>query len=170
MDKFNGTLYGYFENKEEIFYATFEAFQAETVAQCEAAMAANDTARGKLTACRMLTVATLHDHTELFPLPLELWAAASSGPARQRFAVVMEGLYRRFRAMTAGLIEAGKGEGAFRADVDSAAVAAWLVGGLDGLMLQYWFDRSLDARGWTASFLDTVPGGISAQTGGGRHK
>jgi AcrR family transcriptional regulator len=165
-----GTLYGYFENKEEIFYATFEAFQAETVARCEAAIAANDTARGKLTACLMLTVETLEAHIELFPLTLELWAAASSGPARGRFAAVMEGLYRQFRGMTAGLIEAGKAGGEFRADVDAEAVAAWLVGGLDGLMLQYWFDHSLDARGWTASFLDTVLRGISTETGEERHK
>ncbi len=158
-----GTLYGYFENKEELFYATFEAFQAETVAQCEAAMAGQASARDKLTACLMLSVESLQEHIELFPLTLELWAAASSGPARERFAVVMEGLYRQFRGMTAELIEAGKAGGEFRPDVDAQAVAAWLVGGLDGLMLQYWFDQSLDARGWTASFLDTVLRGISAR-------
>lgn len=159
-----GTLYGYFENKEELFYATFEAFQGEVIAQCEAAMAAKESAREKLTACLMLTVDTLREHIELFPLTLELWAAASSGPARKRFAVVMEGLYRQFRGMTAELIEAGKTGGEFRPDVDAQAVAAWLVGGLDGLMLQYWFDQSLDARGWTASFLDTVLRGISARS------
>ncbi len=94
---------------------------------------------------------------------MELWAAASSGSARERFAAVMERLYRQFRGMTAELIEAGKAGGEFRPEVDSQAVAAWLVGGLDGLMLQYWFDQSLDARGWTASFLDTVLRGISAR-------
>lgn len=158
-----GTLYGYFENKEELFYATFAAFQAETVAQCEAAMAGESSARDKLTACLMLTVETLQSHIELFPLTLELWAAASSGPARERFAVVMEGLYRQFRGMTAELIEAGKAGGEFRADVDAQAVAAWLVGGLDGLMLQYWFDQSLDARRWTSRFLDIVLRGISVE-------
>lgn len=164
-----GTLYGYFENKEELFYATFEAFQAETVAQCEAAIAGQDSARAKLSACLMLTVQTLQTHIALFPLTLELWAAASSGSARERFAAVMERLYRQFRGMTAELIEAGKAGGEFRPEVDSQAVAAWLVGGLDGLMLQYWFDQSLDARGWTASFLDTVLRGISVPPAEGKN-
>lgn len=163
-----GTLYSYFENKEALFYAAFEAFQAETVARCEAAMAAKESARDKLTACLTLTVETLREHIDLFPLTLELWAAASSGPARERFAVVMEGLYRQFRGMTAGLIEAGKSAGEFREDVDAESVAAWLVGGLDGLMLQYWFDQSIDARGWTDSFLDTVLRGISVDRNPGR--
>lgn len=162
-----GTVYGYFENKEELFYATFEAFQGEVVAQCEAAIASRNTAREKLTACLMLTVDTLHRHIELFPLTLELWAAASSGPARERFAVVMEGLYREFRGMTAALIEAGRNAGEFRQDVDAEAVAAWLVGGLDGLMLQYWFDRSIDAPRWTTHFLDMVLRGITNDGGKG---
>jgi len=93
---------------------------------------------------------------------MELWAAASSGSARTRFAVVMENLYREFRAMTAGLINAGKASGEFRADVDAEAVAAWLVGGLDGLMLQYWLDQSLDVRAWSENFLNLIWRGITA--------
>jgi hypothetical protein len=34
-----------------------------------------------------------------------------------------------------GLIEAGKVSGEFRIDVDAQAVATWLVGGVDGMML-----------------------------------
>lgn len=90
--------------------------------------------------------------------------AASSGPARERFAAVMENLYREFRGMTAGLIESGKAAGEFRADVDSNAVAAWLVGGLDGMMLQYSFDHSLDVQAWTEHFLELVWRGISTHT------
>ena len=109
----------------------------------------------------MLTVESLHEHIDMFPLTLELWAAASSGSARKRFAAVMEALYREFRGMTAGLIKAGKANGEFCGDVDAEAVAAWLVGGLDGMMLQYWFDQSLDVRSWTKNYLAMVLRGIS---------
>lgn len=165
-----GTLYGYFKNKEDLFYATFQAFQARLVSQCSAAMAAERTAGGKLRACLMLCMESLHEHIELFPLTLELWAAASSGSARERFAAVMEALYREFRGMTAGLIDAGKADGEFRRDVDAQAVAAWLVGGLDGMMLQYWFDQSLDVRSWTENYLAMVLRGISADSGHGGNR
>ncbi|OZG71079.1 hypothetical protein BTA51_22110 [Hahella sp. CCB-MM4] len=159
-----GSLYGYFKSKEEIFYATFQAYQAELVQECMQAMESEGTASDKLTAFLMVTVTSLHDHIEMFPLTLELWAAASSGPARERFGSVMESLYREFRGITAGLIELGKAIGEFREDVEPEAVAAWLVGGLDGLMLQYWFDQTLDVRHLTENFLEMVLRGIATRT------
>lgn len=157
-----GTVYGYFASKEDLFYATFETFQSELVLQCDAVMAAQTSARDKLAGCLKLCVTSLQQNIQLFPLTLELWAAASTGSARERFAAVMEHLYREFRGMTAGLIEAGKASGEFRTDVDAQAVAAWLVGGLDGMMLQYSFDRSLDVQGWTDNFLTLVWRGLAA--------
>jgi len=159
-----GSVYGYFKNKEDLFYATFQAFQGELLLECEAVITAESTAIGKLGRCLMLSMSSLQQNIELFPLTLELCAAASSGPARERFAVVMENLYSEFRAMTAGLISSGKASGEFRADVDEQAVAAWLVGGLDGLMLQYSFDQSLDIKSWTENFLTMILRGIAATT------
>ena len=165
-----GSLYSYFKNKEELFYATFQAFQAQLLLECEATMAKEQSASSKLQACLMLSVESLHGHIELFPLTLELWAAASSGSARERFAAVMEALYREFRGMTAGLINIGKASGEFRQDVDAEAVAAWVVGGLDGMMLQYWFDQSLDVRRWTENYLAMVLRGIAVDTDHGGTK
>lgn len=157
-----GTVYGYFANKEELFYATFEAFQGQLVQECDAVMATQTTARDKLAGCFQHCVTSLQQNIQLFPLTLELWAAASSGAARSRFATVLENAYREFRGMTAGLVEAGKSSGEFRDDVDANAVAAWLVGGVDGMMLQYWFDQNLDVQSWTDNFLTLVWRGISA--------
>jgi AcrR family transcriptional regulator len=159
-----GTIYAYFDNKEDLFYATFEVFQGELVQACDAVMAGQAGAFDKLAGCLKLCVTTLQRDIQLFPLSLELWAAASAGPARERFALVMENLYREFRGMTAGLIDAGRASGEFRADIDAQAVAAWLVGGLDGMMLQYSFDQSLDVQGWTDSFLALLRRGISTET------
>lgn len=157
-----GTVYGYFANKEELFYATFEAFQGQLVLECDAVMAAQTKMRDKLSGCFQHCVTSLQQNIQLFPLTLELWAAASSGSARERFAGVMENLYREFRGMTAALIEAGKTSSEFRADVDAQAVAAWLVGGVDGMMLQYCFDQSLDVQAWTEHYLNLVWRGLAA--------
>ncbi len=159
-----GTVYGYFENKEELFYATFEAFQGQLVFACESVIASQVGSYDKLAGCFKLCVTSLQQNIQMFPLTLELWAAASSGSARDRFAKVLENAYREFRGMAAGLIVFGKASGEFRADVDGEAVAAWLVGGLDGMMLQYWFDQSLDVQAWTDNFLTLVRRGITAET------
>lgn len=164
-DVSKGTVYLYFDSKEELFYATFQAFQAEVVYRCESAMEREVLARDKLSACLAVSLATLRDNIELYPLTLEVWAAAGSGPARERFALAMKELYRQFRDMSAELIETGKKSGEFAEQVDSAAVAAWLVGGMDGLMLQYWFDRSIEVERWVDSFLATVFRGIAAEPG-----
>jgi len=166
-DVAKGTLYLYFSNKEELFYATFQSFQFDMVRLCESSIEREDSAGDKLRACLAVSVDTLCDNIELYPLTLEVWAAASSGPARERFAAAMKDLYARFRATTAELIETGKESGEFAADVDSEAVAAWLVGGLDGLMLQYWFDRDIELGRWVDSFLATVMRGIESGKGRG---
>jgi AcrR family transcriptional regulator len=165
-----GTVYGYFKNKEELFYATFQAFQAEIVAECMTAIAAEGSVRDKLKAFLLVTMTQLQAHIELFPLTLELWAAASSGSARERFKVVMENLYREFRTLVAELVQAGKANGEFRTGTDAQAVAAWLVGGLDGLMLQYWFDQSLSIQTWSENFLALVLRGIARDTDHGESK
>lgn len=159
-----GTLYGYFENKEDLFYASFRAFEGEVVKDFQDATDAPISTGEKLTASFSSIAETLHQHIELFPLTLEVWAAASSGPGRERFAGVMEGLYREFRGLTAELIEGGKAAGEIRPDVDAVVVAAWLVGGLDGLILQHWFDRSIEVQRATAGFLEIVLRGIRTET------
>jgi AcrR family transcriptional regulator len=165
-----GSVYGYFANKEELFYATFQAFQEEMVAECMAVIAEEGRVQDKLKSFLLVSMSQLQTHIELFPLTLELWAAASSGSARERFAVVMENLYREFRSLVAELVQAGKANGEFRADTDAQAVAAWLVGGLDGLMLQYWFDQSLNIQCWSENFLALVLRGMARDTDHGESK
>ena len=155
-----GSVYGYFKNKEDLFYATFEAFQAQMVTDCLAAIASDGSVHDKLKTFLTVCMQQLQANIRLFPLTLEVWAAASTGSARERFAVVMENLYQQFRTLVAELIRTGINNGEFRPDTDADAIAAWLVGGLDGLMLQYWFDQSLNIKGWSDTFLALVLRGI----------
>ena len=157
-----GTVYGYFESKEMLFFATFEAFQAQVTDELLAAMADGKTVREQLIRGLTTMASTLCSHIELYPLTLEVWAAASSGPTRKRFSAAMQGLYKNFRELTAGLIKAGKASGEFHPDVNEEAVAGWLVGGMDGLILQAWFDADIDVGTWTEDFLQTILRGISA--------
>ena len=156
-----GTVYGYFESKEDLFFATFAAFEAQVAGELQAAIASESTARQQLATGLTTVAAKLLERIEVFPLTLEVWAAASSGPTRERFAAAMQGLYREFRGIAAKLISEGEACGEFRSDINAEAVAAWLVGGMDGLVLQAWFDPAIDVRMWNEDFLQTILRGIS---------
>lgn len=156
-----GTVYSYFKNKEALFFATFEAFQAQLADELVEALASEPTASDQLVKGMTTMAETLVAHIEVFPLTLEVWAAASSGPSRRKFASAMQGMYRQFREMSASLISAGKANGEFRDDVNEAAVAAWLIGGMDGLVLQAWFDSTIDVRACIEALLETILRGIS---------
>lgn len=155
-----GSVYDYFKNKEDLFYAAFTFFQNEVIAGCMTAVAMEGSVHDKLNAFFNVCLCQLQEHIEMFPLTLEIWAAASTGAARERFSQVMENLYQEFRTLVSELIKVGVANGEFRADCDAQGIAAWLVGGLDGLMLQYWFDQSLDIQSWTDNFLALVLRGI----------
>ena len=52
--------------------------------------------------------------------------------------------YARFRELIAELIRSGQHAGEFDRRANAASIAAVLVGALDGLFLQAWFDPTLD--------------------------
>jgi len=160
-----GNLYGYFSSKEDLFFATFEAFEMKVAGELLTVLADHHLpARERLATGLMTTTGTLLENIHLFPLTLEVWAAASAGSARTRFSSAMQGLYRQFRDIAAGLIREGQANGEFIEALNADAVAAWLVGGLDGLVLQAWFDPDIDVRTWTGDFLDTILRGIAVPT------
>lgn len=151
-----GSLYAYFQNKEDLFYATFEWFNQRTMAEGMAALQAAPTACEKLRALGRVTVESLANNLDLYPLTLEVWAAAGSGEGRERFAGAMRHLYDEFRRLVEMIIRVGQGSGEFRADLEVPALSALLVGALDGLMLQCWLKPDLPAMNYFDSYLDVL--------------
>lgn len=166
-DVAKGTLYQYFDSKEDLFYACFEWLDQLTLSQADAAMQANDSARDKLLTLARVSVVTARQYIQFFPLTLEVWAAASSGAARERFAAGLRTMYLGYRRLIEVIIRQGQTSGEFRADVNVPAVAAMLTGSVDGMLLQYWFDRSIDVEAFVLGFLDAVLRGLDADTGRG---
>ncbi len=91
-----GSLYDYFKNKEDLFYASFEWFEAQVLAASMARMQDGDSARARLINFADASVGALMDNVALYPVMLEVWAAAAKSGTRERFSRRMRMLYRGF--------------------------------------------------------------------------
>lgn len=155
-----GSLYDYFQNKEDLFYAVFEWFEQTMLRAGLERMREGRSLRERLLGFADASVSALVEHVTLYPVMLEVWAAAAKTGTRTRFAEAMRNLYAAYRAEVAGLIAAAQANGEIAPEADATAIAGMLVGAVDGLLLQYWLDQSFDPREWVRNFLVALFEGI----------
>ncbi len=158
-----GTIYEYFDSKEELFLGVFDWF-CETVssgAMVRATSLGLSTAE-KLTVLCDAVLASLVEHPEYITLTMEFWAAATTSPVREKLNDAFRRLYADYRLLVTGLIDDGIQRGEFRSDVDAGAVAAGIVAALDALPLQSMFEPDFNARKAGAGFVETLLAGLSA--------
>jgi AcrR family transcriptional regulator len=158
-----GTVYEYFQSKEDLFFAVFEWFQKKT--EKAAVVGISDLGGGataRLEALNDSLMGVWDEIKDVFALVMEFWAASSSTQMRQRFKTAFKQLYDDYRRIVSALIQDGIKTGEFRSDVKSEPVAAALVGTWDALFLQAWFDESFDPAATARDFLYTVLHGLAA--------
>lgn len=159
-----GSLYDYFENKEDLFYAVFEHFQQSLLKTGVEQTRKQTGARRQLLAFTDVCVGALIEHTSIYPVMLEVFAAAAKVHTRERFSAAMRTLYATYRTQVARIIVQGQKQGEFQRKADPNAIAGILVGAIDGLMLQYWLAPDFDPRGWARNFMNTLLDGLAART------
>ncbi len=157
-----GSLYDYFQSKDDLFYAAFEWFEQQVMTASMARMTAGADARTRLTNFADASVCALIDNVALYPVMLEVWAASAKSGTRARFSQALQNIYIAFRAQVGALIAEAQTAGEIRKDTDAAALAGMLIGAVDGLLLQYWLDPSFDPRAWVRSFMDALFDGIAS--------
>jgi len=157
-----GTVYEYFRSKQDLFFAVFDDYIAsmEAVAQ-ETAEAPSATAAARLQQSIHTVLAMSAQTVDLFPLVFEFWAASASPDRQARVAQMFRETYGKFRALIAGQILSGQQAGEFDPGIDATGIAAVLVGALDGLFLQAWFDRTLDPVSMGDAFVAVVLRGLA---------
>jgi len=155
-----GTVYEYFRSKEELFFAVFEWSSRRMESEIAATVETLESAGVRLLALGREAVRQGVENLELYGLTLEFWAAAGTGVCEGRFREAFKELYRELRALVQGIIEDGQARGELRQDVPAEHVAGTLVGALDALVLQHWFDRSLDPLASAQGFLETLIRGM----------
>ena len=99
---------------------------------------------------------------DLFPLVFEFWSASASPDRQERVTTLFRDCYGRFRKLIGGQIRKGQRAGEFDRTVNASRIAAVLVGALDGLFLQSWFDPKLDPVSMGDDFVDVVLRGLAA--------
>lgn len=152
-----GTPYLYFQDKADLFCAVFDDWCKTLFEVASGPLSAGASASERLLALGLVTVDHMEAHEAWFPLTLEVWSASAAPELRQRFTTAFGNLYAAYRQQVAAIIRQGQDSGELCREMNADAVAALLVGAVDGLLLQQWFDASLDARanlrGFVTAFL-----------------
>jgi AcrR family transcriptional regulator len=156
-----GTVYEYFNSKEDLFFAVFEWFQKKTEEAATVGIASlGGRASERLGVLNESLMGLWDQIKDAFVLTMEFWAASSSAIMQDRFKAAFKQLYDNYRGLVSSLIRDGINSGDFRADIHPEAIAAALVGTWDALFLQAWFDDGFDPAATAREFLDTVLRGL----------
>lgn len=164
-----GTIYEYFDSKEDLFFAVFEWFSQKIGAAATVSISAlGGSAAQRLVALGESIIGSWVEIRGMFSLVFEFWAASASSQIRERFKDAFRKAYGDFRAIVSSLIRDGIDRGEFRRDVDPEAVAASLVGTWDALFLQAWFDEAFDLESTNEKYMTVLITGLSGGKGDGR--
>ena len=156
-----GTIYEYFNSKEDLFFAVFEWYANVTTTGLKVDISLlGGSGAQRLEALNDAVVNLWDEIQDIFALTMEFWAASSSSVMRQRFRDAFKSLYQNLREMVSSLIQNGINQGEFRPDVDAPAVASALVGTWDALFLQAWFDPDFQPLETAQQFLKVVVRGL----------
>jgi len=126
-----GAFYHHFPTKQAVFLALLEGWLKTIDLGMEAARKENIPAT--LVYMTEMLPAIFASAEDRLPMFLEFWLQASRDQAVWQAIIAP---YQRYQQYFAALVEQGKAEGSFRADVDSQASAQAIVALAVGLLLQ----------------------------------
>ena len=156
-----GTVYEYFDSKEDLFFAVFQWLSRKIASAATVKISAlGGSASQRLMALNESVVNSILDMKDMFSLVLEFWAASSSAIMRRRFKSAFKKTYRDFRGIVSSVIRDGIEKGEFGSNVNPESLAAALVGAWDALFLQAWFDDSFDPLVTAHDFMVLVIQGL----------
>ena len=152
-----GTLYEYFTSKEDLFFAVFEHFKAESATAATVSVSAlGGSASERLEALNDSLMAMWGELGDIYSLVMEFWAASASSRLRKKFKEAFRLGYEEFRQIVTSVIREGIASGEFRKNIDAAAIAASLVGVWDALLLQAWFDDTFKPLAVSRKYLQVL--------------
>jgi AcrR family transcriptional regulator len=159
-----GTIYEYFESKEDLFFAVFQWLNQKIASAATVRISTlGGSVSERLVALNDSLMNSWLDVMDMYSLVMEFWAASSASQMRKRFKQAFKQAYRAYRSMVNSLIREGIERGEFISNADSESVAAALVGTWDALLLQAWFEDSFDPLTKSKDFLTVLLRGLAAE-------
>lgn len=163
-----GTIYEYFETKDEIIHDSFNFFIKQLEFDLEHILVSSRPAIDKLREIfdAYAQALQLPENRQLMELMFDFWAESSkSVQAKSILFNEMNTFYRGYRKLCEELIRDGIREGSFRKDLDPPAMATIILGMNDGIMVQWLLDKTIDFSKTMREMVSMVLEGVAIKTG-----
>lgn len=155
-----GTLYEYFNSKDELFFAVFDELHQVTMNNLRSDIDLGGDAREMLKRLFATGARLVRQQVEQQAVVLDFWAVSRGQMLEQRFHESCTASYGVYRTLTAQILEQGKKNGELRSEVDADALAVMIVAAFDGLGVQLFFDRQLPVEHIVSTLIDNLCNGI----------
>lgn len=155
-----GTLYEYFNSKDELFFAVFDELHRVTIESLRNEIEVGSSTRATLKRLFATAAQLTRRQVEQQAVVLDFWAVSRGRLLEQRFRDACVASYSVYRELTAHILENGRQSGEIRSEIDTEAVAVMIVAAFDGLGVQLFFNRQLPVEHITDTFIDCLCNGI----------
>lgn len=132
-----GTVYTYFDRKEELLGAVFEGLMDEMRRQQEEILQSDRPPLEKIRALHLGFAELLGGNDDRARVLLDIWVAGMQDP--ERFGIDFATLYAEYRALVRRLLEEAEAQGDLRTDLPGITPAV-LIGAIEGVLLQWVLD------------------------------
>ncbi len=159
-----GTIYDYFETKDEIINNSFYFFIKELEFDFEEILLSSLPSIEKLKQVFDAFTRTMQlpENRQLMELIFDFWAESIKNiQAKNILFKEMNIFYQAYRKLCEDLIKDGIREGSFRKDLDAKNMAIIILGMNDGIMVQWLLDKTIDFDKTMKEMVRMVLEGIS---------
>jgi AcrR family transcriptional regulator len=132
-----GTVYTYFDRKEELLGAVFEGHLEELRARQDEILESDRLPLEKIRALHHGFADLLGEDDAFARVLLDIWTAGMQDP--ERFGIDFKTLYAEYRALVRQLLEEAEARGDIRTDLPHLTPAV-LIGAIEGVLLQWVLD------------------------------
>ncbi|MCK5146124.1 TetR/AcrR family transcriptional regulator [bacterium] len=156
-----GTIYEYFKSKDELFWMAFEVFVEEMGVLIERKLIDVEDPVEQIRVYIMAWSEMLNsEFREFANLMIEIWAESMRKGQDKGLAAMTE-MYYQYRLQIKSILDQGVLQKKFR-PMNTLAVAAMIIGSMDGLFLQWLMDKDLfPIEEALKEFADIVITGLS---------
>jgi AcrR family transcriptional regulator len=151
-----GSLYWYFESKDDLFGEALLSIFADIGEELMAAIVAGTTASDQLRGMAQVTAGFSKAFEGYFGLILEFW---SSSPSREEAGTLWMGMLDQYKDAVVAIIEAGVKSGEFK-PVDAESLVWAMMAAYDGLAAYSMFKPDLDLDRTSQVFVETLLTGL----------